>query len=84
MVNDWRYKWRLQAEKYPFFFVQMQPYTGPGGESLPEMRASQQKIAQKLSFSGMATAIDLGQYRLRESVCLYVKDPHTCVRASEE
>ena len=60
MISDWREKFGQTPQEFPFFFVQLAAYTeGNPGVLLAQMRLSQTQ-ALTLPYTGMATAVDLG------------------------
>jgi hypothetical protein len=60
MISDWRSKFGLTPQQFPFFFVQLAAYTeGNPGVLLAQMRLAQTQ-ALTLPYTGMATAVDLG------------------------
>ncbi|CAN5311857.1 sialate O-acetylesterase [soil metagenome] len=60
LIKDWRRNW--QQEDLPFLFVQLANYgqNQDNGSSWAELREAQ-SMALKLPFTGMATAIDIGE-----------------------
>jgi len=60
MIADWRAKF-VQQNNFPFFFVQLAPWTSDGGESIAETRYAQ-LTALTLPNVGFGTAVDLGDW----------------------
>eukprot|EP01113_Clastostelium_recurvatum_P045098 TRINITY_DN76_c0_g1_i1.p1 TRINITY_DN76_c0_g1~~TRINITY_DN76_c0_g1_i1.p1 ORF type:complete len:502 (-),score=102.31 TRINITY_DN76_c0_g1_i1:79-1584(-) len=56
MISDWRTEWNNQ---FPFFFVQLAPWTAGAGTAVADTRQAQLE-ALKLPGVGFATAVDLG------------------------
>lgn len=58
MIADWRVKWR-ESGAFPFFFVQLAPWTAGAGTAVADTRQAQ-LAALELPGVGFATAVDLG------------------------
>ncbi|WP_298365773.1 sialate O-acetylesterase [uncultured Lutibacter sp.] len=58
MVNSWREEWN-QGD-FPFYFVQIAPLKW-GGESQAHLRESQLKSMNKMTNTGMAVTLDVGE-----------------------
>jgi len=61
MITDWRVKFNQQ---FSFHFVQLAAYTqaAPQNSDLAEMRFVQADTTSKVSLTGMASAVDLGDF----------------------
>lgn len=57
MIKGWRESWK--RNKFPFYFVQLCPWGGNGGYSLPEAWEAQAS-ALSLNNTGMAATLDVG------------------------
>lgn len=64
LIDDWRTK--FQQKNMPFLIVQLANFMEPKKQALEsnwaELRNQQRKISQKLSHTGLAVAIDLGEW----------------------
>ena len=66
LINDWRTRWQRKPGDMPFYIAQlanhMTPQSDPAEESTwAELRESQQKVAEEVQNSGLATLIDIGE-----------------------
>jgi len=61
MITDWRNKF---GQQFAFFLVQLAQYTqaAPNNNNLAEMRLVQADTVAKVTNTGMATAIDIGDF----------------------
>jgi sialate O-acetylesterase len=60
MIKGWRESWN--SDKFPFYFVQLCPWGGNGGYSLPEAWEAQAS-ALSLNNTGMAATLDVGDVK---------------------
>lgn len=60
MINDWRSRW---GEDFPFYFVQIAPYTYNGDQGQTAELREAQLMALGLPNTGMAVTMDIGNPR---------------------
>ncbi|SHF19779.1 sialate O-acetylesterase [Fodinibius roseus] len=59
MIRSWREEWGISD--FPFYFVQIAPYSYDGSNMSAFLREAQLKTMQKVSHSGMAVTMDIGE-----------------------
>jgi sialate O-acetylesterase len=60
MIIDWRERWDIG--NFPFYFVQLSPYTYPADrDNSALVREAQAKVADTLYNTGMAVILDIGE-----------------------
>lgn len=59
MVKDWRKQWEIGT--FPFYFVQIAPYTYPDKGNAPKMRQEMANCTKTIPNSGIAIMTDAGE-----------------------
>lgn len=62
LIESWRSAWNRTPEQFPFYLVQLAPFTYKHGKptQLPEMWGAQAAAAQQIPNTGMAVINDIG------------------------